>query len=64
MKLRENMTTYEKLLEKAEFDVTFYQREVNEADNKLYLARLALESLRLREFEINEADTLRISKIS
>jgi len=42
---------YEKLLSEAEWEVEFYQKQVNEANQKLHLRKLALQKL----IERNEA---------
>ena len=47
----EKLTRYEQLLKDAHWNVEYYTKQRDDYDNKLYLARLSLEELKLRENE-------------
>ncbi len=52
----EKETRYEKLLKEAQWNVEYYTKQRDDYDNKLYLARLSFEELKLRENEFEHLE--------
>ena len=56
--MEKDLTRFEKILKEANWNVEYYTKQRDDYDDKLYLARLSLEELKLRENEFEHLENV------